>query len=185
MNLRTILIGIFIPICVSGVFALISISTAKGNKKYNTKKQTIVMLPPFIGSFGLISSIFIIGVTILLTVDTISKETNLTALPIFYIVMGSIVGATMYLFLKAKCWRLIIEDDTIEVHPILKKPYKFLFKDIVSVKRQTKKNRVKSERVVIKTCTGKKVIAESAEIGYKKLVQELVNQVSQDRLEGF
>lgn len=177
--IRSILMGVLVPLCISGVFVLMSVLNARGLKSH-IKNQLVVQLPSFTGTIGLFGAFLMIGITILLSVVS-----SPTPHPVFYVLMSVLTYMSLFLFLKAKFWRITVEDNIINVHPIVKKPYSFHFQDIIFVKRQVKQNRVNSERVVIKTSTGKKVIAESAELGYEQLVKLIVERVDNQFLEGF
>ena len=64
----------------------------------------------------------------------------------------------------------------------MRKEYSFTFDEIVSVVRQVKKNKVKSERLIIKTCAGKKLIVENAEISYDRFKKVIISKDSEPEL---
>ncbi len=92
---------------------------------------------------------------------------------IMYIFFGVFIWFGIYLIVKPMTFRISVKGEKITVYTLFRKPYVFTLWDIVSVKHQTKKNMTKSERVVIKTRKGRKVIAESAEVSYKRLFNAL------------
>ncbi|MCL2860500.1 MAG: hypothetical protein FWF46_08165 [Oscillospiraceae bacterium] len=109
----------------------------------------------------IISVIFMLfGFTLILS---IMRKSNI----IFYIIFGLFFFLGAYLALKALKFKVIVQGEDISVYDIFIKTYTFKFDDIVLVTRQVKKNQLNSERMVIKTKLGKKLIVESAEIAYK------------------
>lgn len=140
----------------------------------------VVMVPKIVLIIGIIGdsmfSAIILGFTLF------SKE-----LPhiIFYIVFELFIWLGTYLILKALRFKVVVKGEKITICSIFKKPYTFTFSEIVSVVRQVKRNQVKSERIVIKTVSGKKLIVESAEISYKRFLQEIKAKVKSEYLVGF
>ena len=90
-----------------------------------------------------------------------------------------------YLLFKALTFKVFVKDNRITVCSGLKKPYSFVFSEINIAIRQIKNNRIKSERIVVKTITGKKLIIESTEISYFRFLDRISSEVSRDRLVGF
>ena len=79
----------------------------------------------------------------------------------------------------------IVKNEKITVYSILKKPYSFTFNEVNLVVRQVKKNKEKSERIVIKTTLGRKLIVESGEIAYKMFAKKVESEVEKKYLFGF
>lgn len=131
----------------------------------------------FIGGF-----LAIICVIILLCFTLFSGE-----IPhiIFYVVFGLFLWLGMYLVLKTLCFRVIVKNETITAVPLFRKPFTFTFDEITSVVRQVKENRTKSERMVIRTKSGKKLIVESAEISYIRFMNRIKSEVNAEYLHGF
>jgi len=78
-----------------------------------------------------------------------------------------------------------MSDDEITVHSFFSQSYTFTFGEIVSVLRQVKRNQLRSERMVIKTATAKKLIVESSEISYERFLQRIRAEVKRELLVGF
>ena len=91
------------------------------------------------------------------------------------------------LFLAIKAWtfKVVINDETITAFSLFKKPFTFEFSDIVSAVRQRKDNLSQSERIVIKTKQGKKLILESAEVGYELFRKSIREKIDSSLLTGF
>ena len=104
---------------------------------------------------------------------------------ILYVCMGIILWLGIYLIVKTLVFRIVVKHKKITVYSALRKPYTFTFDDILLVRRQVKKNMMRSERIVIKNKFGKKVIAESAEVSYKRLIKRIESDVNKMYLFGF
>lgn len=102
----------------------------------------------------------------------------------FYIFFGMFFWLGMYLIVKTLAFRVIV-CEKITVISVLKKPYSFSFSDISMAKRQVKNNNVKSERVVIETTTGKRLIVERAEVSYERFKKILQSKLNDDICIGF
>lgn len=155
----------------------------KSNSKINktiSAENFVVMIPKtvlFIGIIGdLMFALIVLGFT------CFSEE-----LPhiIFYIVFGLFFWLGTYLILKTQKFRVIVKGKEITVCSVFAKPYTFTFNDIISAVRQVKRNQVKSERIVVRTAFGKKLIVESTEISYKRFLQRVKSEVKSERLFGF
>ncbi len=179
MDIGIILSAIFIPVCVMGAFSTMQKSNLKISKTMSDK-YFIVMIPKIVLIIGavcdLMSAMVLFGFTFF------SKE-----LPhiIFYIVFGFFLWLGTYLILKTLKFKVIVKGEEITVCSIFIKPYTFTFSDIISVVRQIKRNQVKSERIVIKTASGKTLIVESTEISYKRFLQRIKSEVKSEFLFGF
>lgn len=170
---------IFIPAFILLIFSIIKKTKIISNKRMTDKNFTI-FIPNIVAIIGAILSIIsaIILLSFTLFSDTIPHI-------IFYIVFGLFLWLGMYLVLKTLCFRLIIKDKVITSYSIFGKSYTFTFCDIISVVRQIKQNRVKSERMIIKTKHNKKIIVESTEISYFKFLNRIKSEVNTDFLHGF
>ena len=91
----------------------------------------------------------------------------------------------MYLILKTLNFKVIVKGENITVFSTFRKPYSFTFNEIVSAVRQVKKNQVKSERIVIRTVDGRKLIVESVEISYERFAKRIQAEVRSEYLVGF
>ena len=87
--------------------------------------------------------------------------------------------------MKGCKFKVIVTGLQISVFPVFKKSYTFSFIDIVEVRRQVKKNQMKSERIVIKTKFGQKLVLESQAIAYNMFLVELKDKVNHKYLFGF
>ena len=181
INIGPILTAIFVPIFVSLVFTLIQISNAKMNNNLKmSDKHFIIRVSPTVSIIGIILDSMC--VIIILGFTFFSREPpNI----IFYVVFGLFLWLGTYLILKTLRFKVIVKDYEITAHNIFRKSYTFTFDEIVSIVRQIKKNNVKSERIVLKTSTGKKLIVESSEIGYKKFIKAIQSEVKSEKLFGF
>jgi hypothetical protein len=94
-------------------------------------------------------------------------------------------GVGIYLIIKTLTFKVIVEGNKLTVFSAFRKPYSFTFSEIVSAVRQVKNNQKKSERIVIKTSGGKRVIVENAEINYKRFAKRIQTEVNKERLDGF
>ena len=179
IKIGVILSAIFLPACVMLVYSAIrrtdcNVSKAMTNERFTVSIPRIVLI---IGmACALMSTVVILGFTFL------SAE-----LPhiIFYIVFGLFLWLGMYLVLKTLRFRVVVKGEIITVYSILSKPFTFEFCEIISAVRQVKKNQVKSERIVVKTTSGKKLIVESSEISYERFLQKIKLEVKSECLSGF
>lgn len=167
---------LLLVICVSAGCALVlSAIQKKRNKKSGKKlsKHIVVMLPEtvlFIGVIGLFTALAVLfGFTFL------SAETPHW---LFYAIFGAFVWLYVYLIVKTMVFRVVLKEQEIEVFPVFAKPYTFTFQEIDSAVHQVKQNRTNSERLIIKTKTGKKVTVESGEIGYKQFLHKIMESIN-------
>lgn len=178
-NIAIILSAIFVPACVLLVFSAIQ-KTNSGNDKGISNDYFTVMLPKIVLYIGIAADV-VFGLVLLLF-TFFSEE-----LPhvIFYIVFGLFFWLGMYLILKTIRFRVIVRGEKITVFSILRKPYSFTFDQVVSAVRQVKNNQVNSERIVVKTTAGRKLIVESSEISYERFAKKIRSTVTAERLSGF
>lgn len=145
-----------------------------------TDSNFVLFIPRMILSLG-IMLVFVCGlIMVLFTIFS-----NPIPHVIFYIIFGLFLYIGIYLILKTLFWKVVVKDDVITVFPIIRKPYLFTFNDIISVKRQVKKNQLKSEGMVIRTISGRKLIVESAEVSYKRFRERIKEKVKADLLMNF
>ena len=95
------------------------------------------------------------------------------------------ISVGVYMLVLTKKWKVIVKNDKIMVYPLIKGEYSFTCDEIVSMQRQVKKNRVKSERIVIKTNSKKKLIVESSHTSYFKFVSYLIDKTESNIRYGF
>ena len=98
---------------------------------------------------------------------------------------GLILLACAYLLGKALIYRVEVRGESITVHNLLRKPYTFTFRQIVSVKRRGGKGQWGQGRLTIRTDAGQKLVMESAEVYYWRLAERIRAEVRPDRLTGF
>lgn len=172
MNIPAIISSIFGPLLVISVFAWLNRYSEKSKSCYDGN-NLIVEYPKAIAFFGVLLDAMLIIVMICLTL--FSEETPHF---IFYIIMGLFIWAGFYLILKTLTFKIIADDRNITVYSSFRKPYRFAFDDVKSVQRQVKGNMAGSERIIIKTNTGRKIIAESRAIGYKEFKRKIKTNVN-------
>lgn len=179
MNLFPIIIAIFFPGTISLIYALLSVKKTVGFKK-NTKNKFVVCLPKMIAGLGgtLIVMCFIVVIGFTFFDEEIPHW-------IFYVTFGFGIYLGAYLILKTLKWRIVVDGQNITVYPIFRSSYSFTFQDIVSVVRRVKKNRIKSEYLTVILSSGKKIVVESAEIGYERFVAIVQEKISKEYLSGF
>lgn len=89
------------------------------------------------------------------------------------------------MIVKTITFKVIVEGNKITVFSAFRKPYSFTFSEIALAVRQVKNNQKKSERIVITTSNGKRLIVENAEIGYKRFAKRIQSEVKKELLVGF
>lgn len=148
------------------------------NKNCNNK--IVVTVPEILYTLGLIISIM----CSLLMIYFIFTTTE--SLPIgFYIFFGLFISVGIFAAILQKRWKVIVKKDVITVYPFIGSKYSFCHTDIISIVRQVKKNRVKSERIIIKLVNKRKIIVESSHVGYEKLLKYLLSVTTSDIRVGF
>lgn len=179
IDIRIILSAIFVPACAMAVLSALQKSSNKTSKSM-TNEHFIVMVPKMVLMIGI--ACVLMSVIVLLGFTLFSNE-----LPhmIFYLVFGLFLWLGTYLVLKTLKFKVIVKGKEIIVYSVFKKPYTFTFSEIISAVRQVKRNQMKSERIVVKTVSGKKLIVESTEISYKRVLQRIKSEVKSERLFGF
>lgn len=179
--LFTIIISALLPACITFVFTIMQIQRAKGDSREKVSDDNFtVMLPSMfmaVGAMGIIAAL-----AVMLGFTFFSDE---IPHPVFYVVFGLLLWLGIYLVVKTLTFRVIVKGKEITVFSALRKPYSFTFDDVVSAVRQVKKNRVESERIVIRTVSGRRLIVESAEISYKRFAKRIQLEVDKERLTGF
>ncbi|WP_141720221.1 DUF6560 family protein [Massilioclostridium coli] len=179
INIGIILFIIFLPVCLPLAFLSTHKSENKPGKAISDDNFT-VSIPSTVIIIGILCNIT--SCAVLLGFTFFSKE-----LPhfIFYCIFGLFFWLGIYLILKTLAWKVVIKGEKITVFSFFKKPYSFTFSEISSVVRQVKQNQVNSERIVIKTITGKKLIVENMEISYNRFAKKIQMQVKKEKLIGF
>lgn len=179
MPIGIILSTIFVPACVMLIFSLIQKNGTKKSRTMSDENFTI-MIPSIVLVIGAMCALM--STAVLLGFTFFSDEYPHF---IFYVTIGLLFWLGMYLFLKTLTFKVIVKGETITVFSAFKKPYTFTFSEIISAVRQVKTNQTKSERIVIRTSDGKKLIVESAEISYKRFSKRIQSEVKSEYLTGF
>ncbi len=180
--ITAILVAILLPAGITSVFAIMEKQSNRVSSKMTDKNFT-VMIPNMI--------LFIGAGIALMTLAAMVSFVFLRPDAPFYTKLGiqCFLGLFLYLgvywVIKTLTFRVVVQDEWITVYPTMRKPYSFTFSEIASALRQVKNNEVKSERIVIKTTTGRKLIVERAEISYRRFAKRIQEEVPQSRLVGF
>lgn len=179
MKILTIFSAIIGPLFVISVFSFIQRFSQKVKTVGNNK--LVIEYPKAIAFIGLLFDIVIIIAMVCFALFA-EKTPNYE---IFYIIMGFFIWVGFYMIFKTLTFKMIIDDFNIITYSAFRKPYQFTFYNISSVQRQVKGNKVGSERMVIKTDTGRKVTVESSAIGYKEVKKKIKDNVDRAVLKGF
>jgi len=179
MRMGIILSAIFIPVCVVSVLAMMRRPRYKTGKKASDE-EFVVMLPETVLFVGILGDLVFAAVILAFTLFS-ADPPHL----IFYLVFGGFFWLSTYLILKTLCFKVIVRDERIMVSSVFRKKYTFTFFEIVSVVRQVKKSQRKSERVIVKTATGKRLVVEDSEISYSRFLKKIKETVNNKYLVGF
>ena len=179
MKIVIILIAILVPASVSLIFSIMESSKVKISKKM-TDENFIVTIPSVVIIIGAMAAFM--SCTVMLYFTFFSDE---VPHPIFYVIFGLLFWVGIYLIIKTITFKVIVQGNKITVFSAFKKPYSFTFSEIASAVRQVKNNQKKSERILIKTSSGKRLIVENAEIGYKRFAKRIQSEVKKELLVGF
>ena len=179
MSIAIILYAIFVPACVMLMLSIIQTTGIRENKTMSDENFT-VMIPGMVVIIGAMCALM--SLTVLLGFTFLSNERPHF---IFYVVFGLFLWLGTYLIVKTLNFKVIVKEKKITVFSAFRKPYSFTFGEIVSAVRQTKKNQMKSERIVVKTVSGKRLIVESSEISYKRFAKKVQLEVRREYLVGF
>lgn len=145
-----------------------------------SNEHFVVAIPRIVLILGIICDAM--SVAVMLGFTLFSKESPHI---IFYIIFGLLFWLGSYLALKTLRFKVVIEEVNITVYSIFMKPYTFTFQDIVSAVRQISRDQMKSERVVIKTCSGKRLVVESMMTSYDQFFKRIQLEVQEKHLSGF
>lgn len=179
MDIGIILLAVFLPQCVVLTFVIIQKFRDKASNTMTGDDFTI-MLPSMVAGIGIVEVLtFLI---LLLGFTFLSDERPHFS---FYFILGLFIWLGIYLIVKTITFKVIVKGEEIIVFSAFRKPYSFTVSEITSVVRQVKKNQLKSERMIIKTEAGKKIIVESSEISYKKFMKKIESEVRKEYLVGF
>ena len=161
---------------------IFSVMQNAGIKTSNTMSDEnfTVMIPSIVMIIGAMCALMALAV--LLGFTFLSDERPHF---IFYVVFGFLFWLGTYLIVKTLTFKIIVKEGKITVFSAFRKPYSFTFDEVVSAVRQVKKNKMKSERIVIKTVSSKRLIVESGESSYKRFAKKVQLEVKKECLVGF
>lgn len=179
MIIKIILLVLLIPACIEIIFSVIQKNNFEANKSFSDESFTI-SIPSIISIIGAILAIM--SLVMVLCFTFLSDKNPHT---LFYIISGVFIWWGAHLVAKTLSFKVIVKGDKITVYSLFNKPYSFSFDEIISAKRQVKKNKTKSERIVIKTSNSKRLIVESAEISYDRFLKRIQSDVKSEHLIGF
>ncbi len=179
IEIGIILLVIFLPACMLVIFSIMQKAGHKSSKTMSEENFSVI-IPGIVIAIGTICAS--VSLAVILGFTFLSDE-----LPhfIFYLIFGCFFWLGTYLILKTLTFKVSVKGKEIIVFSAFKRPYSFTFSEIVSVVRQVKKNQTRSERIVIRTAAGKKLIVESGEISYKRFVKKVRTEVKSEYLVGF
>lgn len=179
MKLGIVYLAIFLPACVAILVNVILANTDKAPKR-RSKRRYAVYISQLVLMIGIIGVIFL-GMFVFLA-PFIWDDVHF----IFYIVFGSGIWAGIYMIIYQMRFCIVVEQEKITVYPLFRRSYSFTFHDVYTVKRQTKNlYKGQTERIVLRTEQGKKVIVESSFVNYFKFTEQIQNCVDASKLSGF
>ena len=179
--LKGMIILLFVTIGFNVILPTIMNKIHKQVKITKTKENFVVSIPRIVFWIGAVESIVC---WLVMTLFTVFSDPD----PhwIFYITFGLFSLLGLYLVVKTVTFRVVVKGDLITVYSALRRPYSFRFNEIVFVKRQVKQTYYgQGERMIIKAKDKKRVIVESSEISYFRMLDKIKNEVSDDLRTGF
>lgn len=179
MSNGIILSVILVPACVILIFSMVQKAGIRKSKTMSDEDFT-VMIPGMVATIGAMCALM--SLAVLLGFTFLSDERPHF---IFYVVFGLFIWLGTYLIVKTLTFKVIVKEKKITVFSAFRKPYSFTFGEVVEAVRQIKKNQMSSERIVIKTVSGKRLIVESSEISYKRFAKKVQLEVRRECLAGF
>lgn len=177
----------FIPMIVSAVIGILNGKRAEA--RYNTivtktnahtSENFTVAFPYSLLKLGIVCDAILIAFALAFTFSPDGPPE-----PLFYVIWGGFCMIGVYLIILTLCSKVIVREKTIIALSFLRKPYVFTFDEISSVKRQVKQNKVESERMVIRTTSGRKVIVERGQDFYRTFMDKIKSEVEKSKLVGF
>lgn len=187
MNLNRIIWGISFAIIMPTVltFVFAAIRNAKSNPHGEmTDQEFVVKYPKTIMWIGLVCNAILVAVGIILTLYW-SGKANTTSFVLLYVVFGLFIVLGTYLVLKCLIFRISVSGEQIKAYNLFRRPHVFSFNDIDSAEVQIKGSNINPERIIIRTTSGKKIIAESMAKSYDRLVKRVKEEVPPERLKGY
>lgn len=176
-----IIVLLLITIGCNVVLPTIMNKIHKQVKTSKTKEEFVVSIPRIVFWIGAVESTICLLVMTLFTVFS-DPDPHW----IFYITFGLFSLLGLYLVVKTVTFYVVVKGDLITVYSATRRPYSFRFQEIVLVKRQVKQTYYgPRERMIIKAKDKKRVIVESSEISYFRMLDKIKNEVSDDLRTGF
>lgn len=183
MKISIILFVVLLPICISS-FVNINHKIAKRASKRASKNNFIVYAPEIYAIIGFLVA-FVFG-TFMLFSPLLWPNENGKSLIFFYISFGAFVLLGIYIIIKTLRFRIVVERVFLTVYPLFQKSYSFTFDEVKTVTRQIKKRyNGRTERIIILTNQGKRVVVDSSFVSYKKLVKIIQENITVSKLIGF
>lgn len=179
MSNGIILSVILVPACVILIFSMVQRAGFRKSKAMSDENFT-VMIPDMVAVIGAMCALM--SLAVLLGFTFLSDEQPHF---IFYVVFGLFIWLGTYLIVKTLRYKVIVKEKKVTVFSVFRKPYSFNFDEVVEAVRQIKKNQMHSERIVIKTVSGKRLLVESSEISYKRFAKKVQLEVRRECLVGF
>ena len=176
---QIVLLTMYLPACIVIILAVRQSKRIKV-KKTMTQDYFTVMLPDVF----IISATLLNILTVILTGGFMLSDPNSIDW-ISGIISGLLFWFGTYGIVLGKTFKVVVKNNEITVHKAFRKPYTFTFSDITSAVRQVKKDKIKSERIVIKTSFEKKLIVENLEISYEVFMKKIQEKVNKKYLSGF
>ena len=187
MNLNRIIWAVAFAITMPTVltFVFTAIRNAKSNPRGGiTDQEFVVKYPRIIAWIGFVGNAILVAVGIILTLYW-SGKANTTSFVLFYVVFGLFILLGTYLVLKCLIFRIDVSGEQIKAHNLFRRPHTFSFNDIDSAEVQIKVSNINPERIIIRTTSGKKIIAESMAKSYDRIVKRVKEEVPSERLKGY
>ena len=169
----------FLTGAITLAFALVNRSKAKADKTMNDRE--FVLRHPWIVTAIAVSGVVIFSGMIVVTALTSEKTSEFIA---GFSVFGLFAALSLILLLKALLFKVVVSGEKLTLYKAFRKPYEFTFGDIASAIHKTKNNPL-ADKMIIRTNTGKKIVAEGIDISYERLLKRIESEVPADRLQGF
>lgn len=181
MKISIIIFAILLPICISS-FVNINRTLTKRASKRASKNKFIIYIPEVYAVVGFLVA-FVFSAFILFS-PLLWPNENGKSLIVFYISFGAFVLLGIYIIIKSLRFRIVVDKGVLTVYPLFQKSYSFTFDEVEIVTRQTKKRyEGYAERLVVRTKDGKKTIIESSFVNYKKMVEQIIENVDRSKLQ--
>lgn len=174
-----IIVLLLITIGCNVVLPTIMNKIHKQVKTSKTKEEFVVSIPRIVFWIGAVESTICL---LAMTLFTVFSDSHW----LLYIPFGLFLLLGLYLVVKTVTFYVVVKGDLITLYSATRRPYSFRFHEIEFVKRQVKQTYYgPRERMIIKAKDKKRVIVESSEISYFRMLDKIKNEVSDDLRTGF